>query len=120
MNRWARAHTVTTYTTTHVFIIPYLLKVNPPISYCSEEAAIIECHICEPAYAHFPDMRVNELLPVYFDGSVHDKPKQIKRDDKADDHVVRLGFKPALRLRNETVKADPQGSTDLIVRRARA
>lgn len=109
--------TVTQFTPTHVFIIPYMLKVDPPINYVSEEAAVIACRICD--WAHFPDMRVNELLPVYFDGSIHDKPRQIRRDEKADDHVVKLGFYQALRFKNETVLADPQGVTDIIVRKAR-
>ncbi len=125
MNQWGKGTssrrsdfpTVSQYTPAHIHMIPYLQAVKPPVSFVSEDGAVIACSICD--YAHFPDMRVNEILPVYFDGSIHDKPRQIRRDEKADDHVIRLGFKQPLRFKNERVLADPQGVTDEIVRRAR-
>ena len=92
---------VTQYTDAQLMLLRGLLKTGKP--FISEAA--IGCSICD--WGHVPDILFGEpgrKLPIYVDGDVHQKARQMRKDAIADEHLERLGYLRPMHVTNELIE----------------
>lgn len=94
----------TQYTDAHIALIKALTPTHHP--FVSEEG--IKCKECGVNRGHWPDIIFGPpgiKLAIYVDGSIHERSRQMRRDEIADLHIAKMkGFLPPYRVGNEMIE----------------